>query len=218
MQIHFILTGFPSGLFILPLFWNIRTLCSFVNVSHFGHGMGLDCFLWQELKRIPLGSVADQKVIAVCVLLRRESLHKTALSVVQHIPEVSLNQHLLSGVIALISRALFPLSFVSVEFSASEFQLLLLKDWVPANPLILYLNTSTVGSVKLRQLWPCHPTSNWVLCLSCVGSVSLQLDAWKRWGRGGSWGQLKFRILSFSIVGVLLRRGFNNGIQGLWCW
>ena len=70
--------------------------------------------------------------------IKRACVRDTALSVVQHIAEVNLNQPLLSG--------------VSAELTASEFQLYFMRDELPTSAVICYLNNASVGIVKLRQL------------------------------------------------------------------
>lgn len=70
--------------------------------------------------------------------IKSACVRDTALSVVQHIAEVNLNQPLLSG--------------VSVELAASEFPLYFMSDKLPTSAVICYLNNASVGIVKLRQL------------------------------------------------------------------
>lgn len=77
---------------------------------------------------------AFPRIKGVCV-------RDTALSVVQHIAEVSLNQLILSGVSALISKASFLSSFVPVD-----------NRFPSTSAAICYLNNARMGIVKLTQL------------------------------------------------------------------
>lgn len=119
--------------------------------------------------------------------IKRACVRDTALSVVQHIAKINLNQPLLSGVSALISKASFFSSFVSSRT----------RHWIPVifhegiTSVICFLNNVSLGIAKLKQLWPQHPTSNWVPLPVAIRGVSVPAVGCREGGGGA--GPLKSR-------------------------
>lgn len=119
------------------------------------------------------GSVAGQggSLLSAFHHIMRACVRDSALSVVQHMAKVTLNQLLLSG-----SQLWYPSHHFSfAKLTPSKFQLSFSRDNLPTSAAVFYLNNASLGIVKPRKLWPWHPTSNWVP-LPAMHGVSVPAD------------------------------------------